>query len=56
MKQKLSKPVQDDDLKKRSKEAEEMAKIWEQSDPDTQMYLKGCIATVSALAGNKKAG
>lgn len=56
MNDKNREPDSDEQLKKRTKEAEEMAAIWEQSETDAHMYLKGCITTAMALAGNKKAG
>lgn len=36
--------------RKRIAQADEMAKIWENSDIAVQMYLKGCIVTAKALS------
>lgn len=36
--------------RKRITQANEMAKIWENSDIAVQMYLKGCIVTAKALS------
>lgn len=47
-------------INKRIQQAEEMSIIWENSPKDVQMYLAGCIATATALAGRgddtKRAG
>ena len=32
-------------------QAEEMSQIWDKSPEAVQMYLKGCMATASTLAG-----
>lgn len=40
--------------RRRIAQADEMAKIWEQSDIAVQMYLKGCIVTAKALSERRK--
>ena len=41
-------------VEKRMSQAEEMASIWEKSDIEVQMYLKGCIVTAKALSDRRK--
>lgn len=36
---------------KRLDQSEEMSLIWERSTKEVQMYLKGCMVTAAALAG-----
>lgn len=40
-------------VKERLKQAEEMSDIWDESSDPVRMYLKGCIVTATALAGQK---
>lgn len=40
--------------RKRIAQANEMAKIWENSDIAVQMYLKGCIVTAKALSEKRE--
>ena len=42
------------EVEKRISQAEEMASIWEKSDIEVQMYLKGCIVTAKALSDRSK--
>lgn len=37
--------------KTRLAQAEEMSLIWEKSTKEIQMYLKGCMVTAAAFAG-----
>ncbi len=38
-------------IQERLMQAEEMAQIWDKSPEAVQMYLRGCMATAAALAG-----
>lgn len=40
-----------DAIQERLIQAEEMSQIWDKSPEAVQMYLRGCIATAAALAG-----
>lgn len=40
-----------DAIQERLIQAEEMSQIWDKSPEAVQMYLRGCMATVAALAG-----
>jgi len=40
-----------DAIQERLMQAEEMSHIWDRSPEAVQMYLKGCMATAAALAG-----
>lgn len=42
--------------KTRLAQAEEMSLIWENSSKEVQMYLKGCMVTAAALAGQQHNG
>lgn len=41
---------------KRLDQSEEMSLIWERSTKEVQMYLKGCMVTAAALAGQQHNG
>lgn len=43
--------IKSDVIQERLMQAEEMSQIWEKSPEAVQMYLKGCMATAAALAG-----
>lgn len=40
-------------IQERLMQAEEMSQIWDKSPEAVQMYLKGCMATAAALAGQQ---
>lgn len=42
-----------DAIQERLIQAEEMSQIWDKSPEAVQMYLKGCMATAAALAGQQ---
>lgn len=42
-----------DSIQERLMQAEEMSQIWDKSPEAVQMYLKGCMATAAALAGQQ---
>lgn len=42
-----------DTIQERLMQAEEMSQIWDKSSEAVQMYLKGCMATAAALAGQQ---
>lgn len=42
-----------DAIQERLIQAEEMSQIWDKSSEAVQMYLKGCMATAAALAGQQ---
>lgn len=42
-----------DAIQERLMQAEEMSQIWDESPEAVQMYLKGCMATAAALAGQQ---
>lgn len=43
--------IKPDVIQERFNQAEEMSLIWDKSPEAVQMYLKGCMATAAALAG-----
>ena len=43
--------IKPDFIQERLMQAEEMSQIWDKSPEAVQMYLKGCVATAAALAG-----
>jgi len=43
--------IKPDVIQERLMQAEEMSQIWDESPEAVQMYLRGCMATVAALAG-----
>lgn len=43
--------IKPDVIQERLMQAEEMSQIWDKSPEAVQMYLKGCMATAAALAG-----
>ena len=43
--------IRTDVIQARLMQAEEMSQIWDRSPEAVQMYLKGCMATAAALAG-----
>ena len=43
--------IKTDVIQERLMQAEEMSQIWDKSPEAVQMYLKGCMATAAALAG-----
>lgn len=43
--------IKPDVIQERLNQAEEMSQIWDKSSEAVQMYLKGCMATATALAG-----
>lgn len=42
-----------ENIQERLMQAEEMSQIWDKSPEAVQMYLKGCMATAAALAGQQ---
>ncbi len=40
-------------IQERLMQAEDMSQIWDNSPEAVQMYLKGCMATAAALAGQQ---
>ena len=40
-------------MKERIPQAKEMDAIWATADNETRAYLRGCMATAQALAGQK---
>ncbi|RFZ79880.1 hypothetical protein DS742_05310 [Lacrimispora amygdalina] len=45
--------ISPDSIQERLTQAEEMSQIWDKSPEAVQMYLKGCMATAAALAGQQ---
>lgn len=45
--------IKPDVIQERLMQAEEMSQIWDKSPEAVQMYLKGCMATAAALAGQQ---
>jgi len=45
--------ISPDSIQDRLIQAEEMSQIWDKSPEAVQMYLKGCMATAAALAGQQ---
>lgn len=43
--------IKPDVIQERLMQAEDMSQIWDKSPEAVQMYLKGCMATAAALAG-----
>lgn len=43
--------IESEVIQERLMQAEEMSQIWDKSPEAVQMYLKGCMATAAALAG-----
>lgn len=50
----MKETLTEEKLKKRFQQMEEMDKIFNQNDAWTQGYLKGCMATVAAIADQEK--
>jgi hypothetical protein len=43
--------INTDVITERLMQADEMSQIWDKSPEAVQMYLRGCMATAAALAG-----